>query len=76
MRFSQLFLRIGYNTVIKVYKCVEFDESQMRGELVDEFKRCDRVPKDICSAHVCRVWPVDQDSIAVMIEGDDDERED
>lgn len=76
MRFSQLFLRIGYNTVIKVYKCVEFDESQMKGELVSDFKRCDRVPKDIWSAHVCRVWPVDQDSIAVMIEGDDDERKD
>ena len=67
MRFSQLFLRIGYSTVIKVYKCEEFDESQMRGELVDEFKRCDRVPRDIWSAHVYRVWPVDQDSIAVMI---------
>ena len=37
---------------------------------------CDRVPRDIWSARVYRVWPVDQDSIAVMIEGDDDERED
>lgn len=76
MRFNQLFLRVGYSTGVKVYKCEKFEGSQIHGELVDEFKRCDRVPQDIWSAYVCRVWPVDHDSIAVMLEKDENECKD
>ena len=56
MRFSQIFLTMGYNTVVKVDKVTEIKSTEsgntMDAEYIGAFKRFDRIPKEIWSARV------------------------
>lgn len=80
MRFSQIFLKMGYNTVVKVDKVVENkvekSGTSMDAEYLGTFKRYDRVPGEIWSARVCTFYAENRDELLIVIEGDVDERED
>lgn len=77
MRFSQIFLTMGYNTVIKVDKVTEIKPTEngntMDAEYIGAFKRFDRIPKEIWSARVCTFFAEGEDKLLVVIErGNDD----
>ena len=52
MRFSQIFLTMGYNTVVKVDKVTEIKSTEsgntMDAEYIGAFKRFDRIPNLVC----------------------------
>lgn len=74
MRFSQMFLKMGYNTVVKVYKVVNRESDDLTGATVINtsymgmFNRYDKVPKAIWSAHVYSICAEDKDVLVVTIE--------
>lgn len=73
MRFSQLFLRMGQDTSVEVFRRKDSAGSSVKGEFVDSFRKYDKVPKEIWSGFVCRIWPIDQDAIAAVVEDYKDE---
>ena len=77
MRFSQIFLTMGYNTVVKVDKVTEIKPTEsgntMDAEYIGAFKRFDRIPKEIWSARVCTFFAEGEDKLLVVIERDNDE---
>lgn len=76
MRFSQIFLTMGYNTVVKVDKVTEIKstESGNTMEYIGAFKRFDRIPKEIWSARVCTFFAEGEDKLLVVIERDNDDK--
>ena len=78
MRFSQIFLTMGYNTVIKVDKVTEIKPTEsgntMDAEYIGAFKRFDRIPKEIWSARVCTFFAEGEDELLVVIERDNDDK--
>ena len=74
MRFSQMFLKMGYNTVVKFYKFVNRESDDLTGATVINtsymgmFNRYDKVPKAIWSAHVYSICAEDKDVLVVTIE--------
>ena len=79
MRFSQIFLKMGYNTVVKVDKVTEIKSTEsgntMDAEYLGTFKRYDRVPGEIWSARVCTFYAEAKDELLVVIEENDNEYE-
>lgn len=79
MRFSQIFLKMGYNTVAKVNKVVENkvekNGTSMDAEYLGTFKRYDRVPGEIWLARVCTFYAEAKDELLVVIEENDNEYE-
>lgn len=77
MRFSQIFLKMGYNTVVNVYKIVKKDSNENKTVIdaayLGMFNRYDRVPKDVWSARVHEVRAEEKEVLAVIVEGDADE---
>ena len=77
MRFSQIFLTMGYNTVLKVDKVTEIKSTEsgntMDAEYIGAFKRFDRIPKEIWSARVCTFFAESEDELLVVIEENDNE---
>lgn len=77
MRFSQIFLTMGYNTVVKVDKIVECNTTESTTSMdtvyLGTFKRFDRVPGEIWSARVCTFYAESKDELLVVIEEADDE---
>ena len=71
MRFSQIFLTMGYNTVVKVDKVTEIKSTEsgntMDAEYIGAFKRFDRIPKEIWSARVCTFFAESEDELLVVI---------
>lgn len=78
MRFSQIFLTMGYNTVVKVDKVTEIKPTEsgntMDAEYIGVFKRFDRIPKEIWSARVCTFFAEGEDKLLVVIERDNDDK--
>lgn len=78
MRFSQIFLTMGYNTVVKVDKVTENKPTEsgntMDAEYMGTFKRFDRIPKEIWSARVCTFFAESEDELLVVIERDNDDK--
>ena len=78
MRFSQIFLTMGYNTVVKVDKVTEIKPTEsgntMDAEYIGAFKRSDRIPKEIWSARVCTFFAEGEDKHIVVIERDNDDK--
>ena len=78
MRFSQIFLTMGYNTVVKVDKVTEIKSTEsgntMDAEYIGAFKRFDRIPKEIWSARVCTFFAESEDELLVVIERDNDDK--
>ena len=78
MRFSQIFLKMGYNTVVKVDKVTEIKSTEsgntMDAEYIGAFKRYDRRPKEIWSARGCTVFAEGEDKLLVVIERDNDDK--
>ena len=75
MRFSQLFLRMGQDVDVEVFSRKSGTDNNVKGEFVDSFQRCDNVPGKIWSGFVLRIWPIDQNTIAVIVEDYKDERQ-
>ena len=78
MRFSQIFLTMGYNTVVKVDKVTEIKPTESGStidtEYIGAFKRFDRIPKEIWSARVCTFFAEGEDKLLVVIERDNDDK--
>lgn len=78
MRFSLIFLTMGYNTVVKVDKVTEIKSTEsgntMDAEYIGAFKRFDRIPKEIWSARVCTFFAESEDELLVVIERDNDDK--
>lgn len=78
MRFSQIFLTMGYNTVVKVDKVTEIKPTEsgntMDVEYIGAFKRFDRIPKEIWSARVCTFFAEGKDKLLFVIERDNDDK--
>ena len=78
MRFSQIFLTMGYNTVVTVDKVTELQSTErgntMDAEYIGAFKRFDRIPKEIWSARVCTFFAEGEDKLLVVIERDNDDK--
>ena len=78
MRFSQIFLTMGYNTVVKVDKVTEIKSTEsgntMDSEYIRAFKRFDRIQKEICSARVCTFFAESEYELLVVIERDNDDK--
>lgn len=78
MRFSQIFLTMGYNTVVKVDKVTEIEPTEsgntMDTEYIGAFKRFERIPKEIWSARVCTFFAEGEDKLLVVIERDNDDK--
>ncbi len=73
MKFNQLMKKIGYNTVVNVYKvtAIEHDEEgtiSTRSAPVGTFKRYDRVPEDIWTASIYEIMAEEKGVLTVMIE--------
>ena len=77
MKFSQIFLKMGYNTVVKVDKVVENkaekNGTSMSAEYIGTFKRYDKVPGEIWSARVCIFYAAAKDELLIVIEENDNE---
>lgn len=73
MRFSQLFLRMGQGTSVEVFRCKEGTDSSYKGEFAGSFYGYDYVPREIWSGFVRRILPIDQNTIAVIVEDYKDE---
>ena len=73
MRFSQLFLKMGYNESVKVYKAVKYNmednETAVNTEYVGAFNRHDKVPRDIWSAFVCIIGADKKNALSVIAAG-------
>ena len=78
MRFSQIFLTMGYNTVVKVDKVTEIKPTEsgntMDAEYIGAFKRSDRIPTEIWSARGCTFFAEGEDKLLVVIERDNDDK--
>lgn len=76
MRFSQIFLTMGYNTVVKVDRVTENKPTEngntMDAEYMGAFKRSDRIPKEIWAARVCTFFAEGEDKLLVVIERESD----
>lgn len=81
MRFSQIFLTMGYNTVVEVDRVTgnkptgnkpTENGNTMDAEYIGTFKRFDRIPKEIWSARVCTFFAEGEDKLLVVIEGEND----
>lgn len=72
MRFSQIFLKMKYSAVVKVYKVVRCDANDDRTVIdagyIGMYNRYDKVPKEVWSAHVYAVGAEAEDVFSVMIE--------
>ena len=73
MRFSQMFLKMGYNTVVKVYKVISREPDDngtttINAGYMGMFNRYDKVPKEIWSAQVYSICAEDKDVLVVTIE--------
>ena len=72
MRFSALFNRLLKGSVeVEVYRRKENSED---GELCGVYSYGGRVPREIWSSYVARIWPLDSKTICVIIEDWKDER--
>lgn len=76
MRFSTLFNRLLKGSVeVEVYRRKENSEDgEMQGELCGVYSYGGRVPREIWSSYVARIWPLDSKTICVIIEDWKDER--
>lgn len=78
MKFSQIFLTMGYNTVVKVDKVTEIKPTESGNtidtEYIGAFKRFDRIPKEIWTARVCTFFAEGEDKLLVVIERDNDDK--
>lgn len=78
MKFSQIFLTMGYNTVVKVDKVTEIKPTESGNtidtEYIGAFKRFDRIPKEIWSARVCTFFAEGEDKLLVVIKRDNDDK--
>ena len=78
MKFSQIFLTMGYSTVVKVDKVTEIKPTESGNtidtEYIGAFKRFDRIPKEIWSARVCTFFAEGEDKLLVVIERDNDDK--
>lgn len=76
MRFSQIFLTMGYNTVVEVDRVTGNKPTEngntMDAEYIGTFKRFDRIPKEIWSARVCTFFAEGEDKLLAVIEGEND----
>ena len=72
MRFSQIFLKMKYSAVVKIYKVVRCDANDDRTVIdagyIGMYNRYDKVPKEMWSAHVYTVGAEAEDVLSVMIE--------
>lgn len=74
MKFNQLMKKVGYNTVVNVYRvtAIEHDEEgtiSTSSAPIGTFKRCDRVPEEIWKASIYEIMPGTEDALLVLIEG-------
>ncbi|WP_195479220.1 hypothetical protein [Coprococcus comes] len=74
MKFNQLMKKIGYNTVVNVYKvtAIEHDEEgtvSTSSAPIGTFKRYDQVPEEIWTASIYEIMPGTEDTLLVLIEG-------
>ena len=78
MRFCQIFLSMGFYTVVNVDKVSEFKSTEsgntMDAEYIGAFKRFDRIPKEYWSARVCTFFAESEDELLVVIERDNDDK--
>lgn len=72
MRFSQLFLKMGYNESVKVYKAVKYDmednETAVNTEYAGIFNRYDKVPRDIWSAYIRIIGAEEKNTLVTVVE--------
>lgn len=74
MRFSQIFLTMGYNTVVNVYRVTSIEHAE-DGTVSTVFvpagayRRSDRVPGEIWTASIYEIMPGTEDTLGVLIEG-------
>lgn len=70
MRFSTLFNRLLKGSVaVEVYRRKENSEDgETQGELCGVYSYGGRVPREIWSSYVARIWPLDSKTICVIIE--------
>ena len=76
MRFSTLFNRLLKGSVaVEVYRRKENSEDgETLGEFYGVYSYGGRVPREIWSSYVARIWPLDSKTICVIIEDWKDER--
>ncbi|MCB7081137.1 hypothetical protein LI072_12150 [bacterium 210928-DFI.3.100] len=76
MRFSALFNRLLKGSVaVEVYRRKENSEDgETQGEFYGVYSYGGRVPREIWSSYVARIWPLDSKTICVIIEDWKDER--
>ena len=65
MRFSQIFLKMKYSAVVKIYKV---DRTVIDAGYIGMYNRYDKVPKEVWSAHVYTIGAEAEDVLSVMIE--------
>lgn len=79
MRFSQIFLKMGYSTVVMVNKIVRIgfndNETYCDTKRIGTFRRTDKVPDEIWSAHVFTFYAENRDALLIVIEENDNEYE-
>lgn len=73
MRFEQLFKRMAYNSIAKVYRVTEHsvrDDGTVttQAEYVDAFSRYDKVPEAVRSSYVSNVDAESESTLTVLIE--------
>ncbi len=74
MRFSQIFLTMGYNTVVNVYRVTSIEHAE-DGTVSTVFvpagayRRSGRVPGEIWTASIYEIMPGTEDTLGVLIEG-------
>lgn len=74
MKFNQLMKKIGYNTVVDVYRVTSIEHAEdgtvsTSSAPIGTFKRCDRVPEEIWKASIYEIMPGTEDTLGVLIEG-------
>ena len=65
MRFSQIFLKMKYSAVVKIYND---DRTVIDAGYIGMYNRYDKVPKEVWSAHVYTIGAEAEDVLSVMIE--------
>lgn len=74
MRFSRIFLTMGYNTVVNVYRVTSIEHAEDGTVstvfvLAGAYRRSDRVPGEIWTASIYEIMPGTEDTLGVLIEG-------
>lgn len=74
MRFSQIFLTMGYNTVVNVYRVTSIEHAEdgtVSAVFVPAgaYRRSGRVQGEIWTASIYGIMPGTEDTLGVLIEG-------